>query len=52
MLRPQAQLRTRGPGDIPAPDTPPQLALALVAIWLIGALVVSALFTERAEIGG
>jgi ABC-2 type transport system permease protein len=31
-----------------APDT----ALALVAVWLVGALVVTVLFTERAEITG
>ena len=30
----------------------PNLALGLVAVWLIGALAVAALFTERAEISG
>jgi len=30
----------------------PNAALAVVAVWLIGALVVTALFTERAEISG
>ena len=31
-----------------APDT----ALALVAVWLVGSLLVTVLFTERAEITG
>ena len=30
----------------------PNVALLVVAAWLIGALVVTALFTERAEISG
>jgi ABC-2 type transport system permease protein len=30
----------------------PNTALVVVAVWLVGALVVSALFTERAEISG
>ena len=30
----------------------PNTALLVVAAWLIGALVVTALFTERAEISG
>ena len=31
---------------------PPDTALVVVALWLIGALVVAAVFTERAEISG
>ena len=31
---------------------PADLALALVTVWLVGALVVAAVFTERAEITG
>jgi hypothetical protein len=30
----------------------PASALALVAAWLVGALLVAAVFAERAEIGG
>ena len=30
----------------------PNTALIVIALWLVGALVVSALFTERAEISG
>jgi hypothetical protein len=30
----------------------PNLALALVVVWLVGALLVAAVFTERAEITG
>ncbi len=34
------------------PVLEPNVALVVVLAWLIGALVVSALFTERADIGG
>jgi hypothetical protein len=30
----------------------PDVAIVVVAAWLIGALIVTALFTERAEISG
>ena len=35
-----------------APALPADQALALVTVWLIGALVVAAVFSERAEITG
>lgn len=35
-----------------APKLEPNVALAVVVAWMVGALVVSALVTERAEIGG
>ena len=43
-----------GGGDGAATSTPisADLALALVAVWLIGSLLVTAAFTERAEITG
>ena len=34
------------------PVLEPNVALVVVLVWLIGALVVSALFTERADVGG
>jgi hypothetical protein len=34
------------------PQLEPNVALAVVVLWLIGALVVASAFTERAEIGG
>ena len=42
---------TGGGGGIAHP-LPPDQAVIVVILWLVGALVVAALFTERAEIGG
>jgi ABC-2 type transport system permease protein len=41
-----------GGGGANLPRLEPDTALLVVAAWLVGALVVSALFTERAEISG
>jgi hypothetical protein len=41
-----------GGGGASLPRLEPNVALVVVAAWLIGALVVSAVFTERAEISG
>ena len=41
-----------GGGGATLPRLEPNTALVVVAAWLVGALVVSALFTERAEIAG
>jgi hypothetical protein len=41
-----------GGGGAAAVQLDPDVALVVVAAWLIGALVVAALFTERAEISG
>lgn len=38
--------------SIGTPPLDPNLAVFVVAAWLIGALVISALWTERAEVGG
>lgn len=43
---------TRGDGGPSVSRLDPNTALLVVAAWLIGALVVTALFTERAEISG
>jgi len=41
-----------GGGGATLPRLEPNTALVVVALWLVGALVVSTLFTERAEIAG
>ena len=41
-----------GGGGAPLPQLEPNTALLVVTAWLVGALVVTALFTERAEISG
>ena len=41
-----------GGGGGPAVSLGPDLAVVVVALWLIGALVLAALWTERAEIAG
>ena len=41
-----------GGGGSPLPRLEPNVAMLVVAAWLVGALVVSAIFTERAEISG
>ncbi len=41
-----------GGGGAALPRLEPDVAMLVVAVWLVGALVVSALFTERAEISG
>jgi hypothetical protein len=41
-----------GGGGASLPQLEPNVALVVVAAWLIGALLVSAVFTERAEISG
>ena len=41
-----------GGGGGPTVALGPDLAVVVVAIWLIGALVLAALWTERAEIAG
>jgi ABC-2 type transport system permease protein len=41
-----------GGGGATLPRLEPDVAMLVVAVWLVGALVVSALFTERAEISG
>jgi ABC-type transport system involved in multi-copper enzyme maturation permease subunit len=41
-----------GGGGATLPRLEPDVAMLIVAVWLIGALVVTALFTERAEISG
>jgi len=46
-----ARTSTGGGGGIAHP-LPPDQAVVVVILWLVGALVVAALFTERAEIGG
>jgi hypothetical protein len=51
-----AVLAQTGPGGGAGGDAfaalEPNLALLVVAAWLVGALVVAAAFTERAEIAG
>lgn len=46
-----ARTSTGAGGGIAHP-LPPDQAIIVVTLWLVGALVVAALFTERAEIGG
>ena len=41
-----------GGGGATLPQLEPNTALVVVALWLLGALVITALFTERAEISG
>jgi hypothetical protein len=41
-----------GPGGASLPRLEPNVALLVVTAWLVGALVVTTLFTERAEISG
>jgi hypothetical protein len=41
-----------GGGGATLPRLEPNVALLIVAAWLVGALVVAAVFTERAEISG
>jgi ABC-2 type transport system permease protein len=41
-----------GGGGATLPRLEPNVAMLVVAVWLIGALAVTALFTERAEISG
>jgi hypothetical protein len=41
-----------GGGGATVSSLEPDVAMLVVAVWLVGALVVSALFTERAEISG
>jgi ABC-2 type transport system permease protein len=41
-----------GGGGNQLPTLEPNIALLVVAAWLVGALIVAALFTERAEIAG
>ena len=41
-----------GGGGATLPRLEPDTAMLVVAVWLVGALVVTALFTERAEISG
>jgi ABC-2 type transport system permease protein len=41
-----------GGGGATLPPLEPDVAMVVVAAWLVGALAVSALFTERAEISG
>jgi hypothetical protein len=41
-----------GDGAAAAGALAPDTALVLVAVWLVGALLVTVLFTERAEITG
>ena len=41
-----------GGGGGPAVSLGPDVAVVVVALWLIGALVLAALWTERAEIAG
>ena len=41
-----------GGGGAPLPQLEPNTALIVVTAWLVGALLVTALFTERAEISG
>jgi len=41
-----------GGGGAGLPRLEPETALIVVTVWLVGALLVSALFTERAEISG
>jgi ABC-type transport system involved in multi-copper enzyme maturation permease subunit len=41
-----------GGGGAPLPQLEPNTAMLVVAAWLVGALIVTALFTERAEISG
>ena len=41
-----------GGGDGAATGLAPDTALVLVAVWLVGSLLVTVLFTERAEITG
>ena len=52
VLGEQAGIGGPGGGGIEVTALDPNTALVVVAAWLIGAIVVSALFTERAEIGG
>jgi ABC-2 type transport system permease protein len=51
VVRVESNVGGGGGGAILAP-LDPNVALLIVAAWLIGALVVTALFTERAEISG
>jgi hypothetical protein len=51
----QAVVATSGGGfggGAPPPQLEPNTALAVVTAWLVGALLVTAVFTERAEISG
>jgi ABC-2 type transport system permease protein len=50
----QAVVATSGDfgGGANVPRLEPNTALIVVAVWLVGALIVTALFTERAEISG
>jgi ABC-type transport system involved in multi-copper enzyme maturation permease subunit len=41
-----------GGGGASLPTLEPNVAIVVVAIWLVGALIVAALFTERTEISG
>jgi hypothetical protein len=41
-----------GGGGAAVQGLEPNTALVLVAVWLVGALIVTAVFTERAEISG
>ena len=41
-----------GGGGATLPRLEPDVAMVVVGAWLVGALVISALFTERAEISG
>jgi hypothetical protein len=41
-----------GGGFATLPRLEPNVAMLVVAVWLVGALAVTALFTERAEISG
>ena len=52
VLGDQAGIGGAGGGGIDVTALDPNTALVVVGAWLIGAIVVSALFTERAEIGG
>lgn len=46
------QRASTGAGGGIAHPLPPDQAVIVVTLWLVGALVVAALFTERSEIGG
>jgi hypothetical protein len=45
-------LGTGGGGQIGVTQLDPNTAIVVVGLWLVAALAVAALFTERAEIGG